>query len=163
MRLSVIFLAFIFIFSHCTTKITSGVYQGEVEEWYKNAGEFPVEYYEFKRGNKFRYWTIFCILQENGFGKYEIKNDSIYLNYSFQPISRYQIFQLPNSSLDTSIELEVIKMPKTKEKLCRELTLIVEDGRQHFDLKLGESVKFTSNSEISSLSIHSLCFQNLFY
>ena len=57
-----ILILLLLIFQGCAPKL-QGTFEGEVEAWIAESdGEYPVDHYRFKRGNRFDYRVIFCML-----------------------------------------------------------------------------------------------------
>jgi hypothetical protein len=68
------------LLSSCNS-IKPGLYEGEVEEWLKTDGEFPVEFYEFQKNGSFKHYELFCFITYYGEGTFDLKSDSIILKY----------------------------------------------------------------------------------
>ena len=80
MKYPILILLILFV-QGCAPKL-QGTFEGEVEAWMaESGGEYPVDYYRFKRGNRFDYRVIFCMLTIRGSGKYRIEKDSIRFQY----------------------------------------------------------------------------------
>lgn len=98
------YLILLMLFSQgCTPKL-QGTFEGEVEAWMSDSGgEYPVDYYRFKRRNQFEYRVIFCMLTIRGSGRYRIEKDSI----------RFQYKPLNDPEVDDDWELSdtLIRMP----------------------------------------------------
>jgi hypothetical protein len=90
------------LFQGCAPKL-QGTFEGEVEDWLLDSrGEYPVDYYRFKRGNRFEYRVIFCMLTIRGSGRYRIEKDSILLKY--KPLNEPEVDDLWELS-DTLIQM----------------------------------------------------------
>lgn len=98
-----ILILLILLFQGCAPKL-QGSFEGEVDAWILDSGgEYPVDYYRFKRGNRFDYRVIFCMLTIRGSGSYRIEKDSI----------RFQYKSLNDPEVDDDWELSdtLIQMP----------------------------------------------------
>ena len=82
MTLKNLLFILILIVNFSCKSIETGVYEGQVSAWEKESGgEYPVEYFEFDKGKKFRHYEIFCFPTYYGEGNYQLKRNNLYLHY----------------------------------------------------------------------------------
>jgi hypothetical protein len=156
MKIVLSFCVLFFVLQGCSNKISEGVYREDVTEWMKLGGEYPVAYYEFRKSNRFRYWVVFCFLNENGYGKYKFRDGKVELKFKRQKFPTYQIKEIPSERDSNFIEIEIVKMSNRGDLRRQDINLGVyvnEFDVSFYQMKYKEPLRILNTKNIHRLEL----------
>jgi len=147
--------------------IRLGTYEGEVDDWLKEGGEYPVEYYEFEKNGRFKYYEIFCYVTYFGYGNYEIVGDSIKFLFDFIPRSTVKIEKSDPKTTRNGFLLEVQSDKEIKGWDCNRLNIKFKslDDKESFHkvLSLNEEIFIPNDRQITKIYVRDMggCYDEI--